>query len=468
MKIQRMIEICDNKKNRVILSVLLFVAMVLPVKTSSLNLPLVAHSIPIQEQIGGRFCLFADSVCNVGIFDMKQQIITVPPIYHKIKPIGRGYYAVIDLEWLKLNLPALVGDVNKFDSEWERALNPYQNVIDSLGNKIGPNEGNHDYRWLSPNIIWRVGWEYDQHYFNTKSKKWFYFSPPTLFDTEKWGMLQLENAGDDDLVVAYQWNSGKMLKFDFDCNEVVPAMYDSIGASHHGLSVFFVREQLLENKQTQESKLYGYINSKGETIIEPSFYDARDFHEGYATVKNSQNKWGLIDTLGTIALPFSAVEPIDVQSGYAVLQESVSNYRIINLNTKYSFLCRCDEIKPLGYGYFKTRHGQQKFVIGTSGLVLREVNDIEFDSLQTIEYMLPVGNHFVDNTGHQISLPIEVDCCGPFSGSVALVMKDGKYGLIDKSFQLIVPIVFDSIYKYYQESRTLIALQNGEIVMRQY
>ena len=41
----------------------------------------------------------------------------------------------------------------------------------------------------------------------------------------------------------------------------------------------------------------GYINTKGEQIVECKFDDAYDFNEGFARVKKD-GKWGYINTKG--------------------------------------------------------------------------------------------------------------------------------------------------------------------------
>ncbi|WP_103585714.1 WG repeat-containing protein [Campylobacter concisus] len=47
----------------------------------------------------------------------------------------------------------------------------------------------------------------------------------------------------------------------------------------------------------QKDGKWGYINTKGEQIVEYEFNDARDFYEGFAPVQKD-GEWGYINTKG--------------------------------------------------------------------------------------------------------------------------------------------------------------------------
>lgn len=76
------------------------------------------------------------------------------------------------------------------------------------------------------------------------------------------------------------------------------------------LSALFVFFGMLLNAQTSsidvypiyEDGLWGYINSKGEKIIEPRFYSASEFSEGLASVR-SNGTYGYINLKGEFVIP---------------------------------------------------------------------------------------------------------------------------------------------------------------------
>lgn len=47
----------------------------------------------------------------------------------------------------------------------------------------------------------------------------------------------------------------------------------------------------------------GFINTKGEVIIDYQFESSYQFHEGLAAV-NTADKWGFIDKSGKVVVPF--------------------------------------------------------------------------------------------------------------------------------------------------------------------
>jgi len=52
-----------------------------------------------------------------------------------------------------------------------------------------------------------------------------------------------------------------------------------------------------------KDRLYGYIDSRGEWVIPPRFEYAGDFHEGLAGVKLGEAGWGFIDREGKVVIP---------------------------------------------------------------------------------------------------------------------------------------------------------------------
>lgn len=65
-------------------------------------------------------------------------------------------------------------------------------------------------------------------------------------------------------------------------------------------------------------KMWGFINEKGEMIIESSYRDAEIFAEGMAPVKNK--KWGFINKAGKLVIPME----YDITAGLAFISGNVS------------------------------------------------------------------------------------------------------------------------------------------------
>ncbi|WP_462111996.1 WG repeat-containing protein [Campylobacter concisus] len=82
---------------------------------------------------------------------------------------------------------------------------------------------------------------------------------------------------------------------------------------------------------------WGYINTKGEQIVECKFDDVRNFSEGFAAVKKD-GKWGYINTKGEqiIECKFDYVH--DFSEGFAAV---VKNGRWGYINTKGEQIVEC-------------------------------------------------------------------------------------------------------------------------------
>ena len=97
---------------------------------------------------------------------------------------------------------------------------------------------------------------------------------------------------------------------------------------------------------------WGYINTKGEQIIECKFDDARDFSEGFAAVKKD-GKWGYINTKGYPAFFDKSKNEIEVVD--KVIDRSNNTFYLSRLGDKFGLL---DEnfsvvIKNSIYGKFE-------------------------------------------------------------------------------------------------------------------
>lgn len=67
---------------------------------------------------------------------------------------------------------------------------------------------------------------------------------------------------------------------------------------------------------------YGYINLKGEVVIEPQFDMAGEFSEGMADVQNWKNsKWGYINTKGEVVIDYQFDSTKDFKDGKAEVEK---------------------------------------------------------------------------------------------------------------------------------------------------
>ena len=61
----------------------------------------------------------------------------------------------------------------------------------------------------------------------------------------------------------------------------------------------------------ETDSMWGYIDRKGEVIIEPQYWDANFFDEGYACVGNVNGKYGFIDKKGDTIMIVEAMKTMN-------------------------------------------------------------------------------------------------------------------------------------------------------------
>ncbi|MEM9986126.1 MAG: WG repeat-containing protein, partial [Bacteroidota bacterium] len=94
---------------------------------------------------------------------------------------------------------------------------------------------------------------------------------------------------------------------------------------------------------------WGFVNRQQEIIIDYQFQNAEEFRDGLATVRGSNGRWGLIDPLGQVKLPFEYAKPLlferedQVPEGAEALaviyveREPKGKYQFINKEGKLQF-----------------------------------------------------------------------------------------------------------------------------------
>lgn len=113
-------------------------------------------------------------------------------------------------------------------------------------------------------------------------------------------------------------------------NEIVADKYNDVSAFKQGLAVVAVIE---EYDGWFDSKLYGYINDKGEEVIKPQYTKAQDFSvDGLAaiTTKDKKSNHSYINTKGEIVLSGYDANG-DFSEGFAWVKK---NNKKMVINTK--------------------------------------------------------------------------------------------------------------------------------------
>lgn len=158
------------------------------------------------------------------------------------------------------------------------------------------------------------------------------------------------------------------------------ALIDRHGNLVHQYQYFYVGnygEQLLAFKKSMNDKL-GYIDMKGNVVIEPTFSVALPFEDGRAVINvadDFQNKYGLIDKKGTYIIQpqyndINILGEHRVAVGIAIDKEKPfigSKYAIANWNGEMLTDFLYDHVSKFDQGIASTSVGHKAFFIDRSG-----------------------------------------------------------------------------------------------------
>ena len=155
---------------------------------------------------------------------------------------------------------------------------------------------------------------------------------------------------------------------------------------------------------------WGFIDTKGITLVDCTFEDVWDFSEGLAEVK-MDGKWGFVDRNGKIVIPCIYDCGWDFSEGLAA----------VRLDGRWMYIDR--EGRQV---FGKTFDGAWPFSEG--------FGRVKID-----------GKHGFINSEGTLIIPCIYDDGHKFKDALAMVEVDGLYGVIDKAGRVIVPIQADEV-----------------------
>jgi len=179
-------------------------------------------------------------------------------------------------------------------------------------------------------------------------------------------------------------------------------------------------------------KKAGYADKNGKLVIAPQFENATVFKEGLAAVKIG-NKWGYINTTGNIVINPQFIQCGLFNSGLAPVMIGSDKTCVGFIDTKGKII-----INPI-YEYYKPHFIFEEINIDTLNLltstILLKLNYNNFNG------MIPVLKNgkfgFIDKTGSFIIKPIFTNFNGVANDSLALVESGSSQGYIDKTGKFI-------------------------------
>ncbi|MCB9080310.1 MAG: WG repeat-containing protein [Lewinellaceae bacterium] len=187
-------------------------------------------------------------------------------------------------------------------------------------------------------------------------------------------------------------------------------------------------------------KGYGYIDKKGNWVVEPQFDVAEPFVGDFARVAklvvvgrgSSRRDWGLIDRQGKLILP------MENHSIYAYFPNQ---------------------------GFFVQKTEKEYYFLNIQGKI---TNSTPYDNLTTytddglIRFRQGKVHGMLDNMG-KVIIPAVFDELDDFHEGLAAAKYQGKWGFINLQGEVVIPYRYDGAFRF-RDGRAIVA-NNGEVLV---
>lgn len=220
--------------------------------------------------------------------------------------------------------------------------------------------------------------------------------------------------GDENLqATTYPYeSSGDMGYIDTSGRVAIDARFDACRSFSEGLAAVEINGK------------YGYINKAGELVIEPLYVDGGEFHEELAPVAISLDQYGYIDRTGKMVIEPSFCYAYGFYDGLAAV--------------------------------VLEHEGENELIDRSGKLVTEKAQEITSEPARTgrfseglaAVYADPGQYGYIDTTGTMVIAPQSLESAQEFHDGLAIVMRDGKMGVINKEGQMVVEPVYGIIYNF--------------------
>lgn len=222
-----------------------------------------------------------------------------------------------------------------------------------------------------------------------------------------------------------------------DGQEIVPVEFDEVNYPTDGMI------------RVRQGELYGYYDTTGKQIIDFQYAAASGFSEGLAVVAVLKDSitytYGYIDKTNHIALPANYEYAYPFQEGVAIVK-NYDRFGLIDRNGKEVFPIKYAELTPMHEGTFLAVDPQTE---------LAALFNRKFKKLTPFVYEKAIGYNeeiyvmerygrkvFLRNNGKEIGE--RYDNVSGFFNGFSWVEINGKYGVINRSGKIVIPIEYEN------------------------
>jgi hypothetical protein len=202
-----------------------------------------------------------------------------------------------------------------------------------------------------------------------------------------------------------------------------------------------------------ENGKYGFINRKGNIVIQPKYDLARPFVTGLAAVK-VRHQWGFINYDGKIVIPIRYNSVTDFDRGIAIIEKN-KKYGILNSNGKMVVGFLYDALKLGGRGFFAKKNNKWGSIDKNGKEVFEFIYDEIVDVYGVDGYLgkKDKKNRLIDVEGNLIVNTQFDEIRVPFSDEAdaqyipAKVSR--KWGYINSKGEILINPKYDEVTDFY-------------------
>ncbi|MBK7441028.1 MAG: WG repeat-containing protein [Bacteroidetes bacterium] len=190
----------------------------------------------------------------------------------------------------------------------------------------------------------------------------------------------------------------------------------------------------------EQNKLWGYIDKKGEILINPQFKTASLFYENIALVQTDDDKWGYINTEGKFIITPQYKQGSIFAEGIAIVVQENNHPQLIDTKGEViKTLTDLEEVKPFINGYALVKKGSYWGMINKTGdIAIPTIYKSLGNYYEGLAAFSLKGNDdeepkygYINEKGIIIITP-QFKYAGEFHDGLARVSNSELYGYIDK------------------------------------
>ncbi len=205
--------------------------------------------------------------------------------------------------------------------------------------------------------------------------------------------------------------------------------------------------------------LWGFININGQWVIKPSYFNALEFTEGIAAVREF-GKWGYVNAHGewVIRPQYEQATPFSEELAAVVYQ---NRWGFIDHTGEFVIEPVYEKASSYSEGLAVVTRGDHYRFIDHTGTVITDGAYLR--ALPFTEGLAPVNRQnnkgFINTTG-QLVITHTFAHANPFSEGLAQVSEHGKWGFIDHSGNIVIPFQYSNTTQFSEGLAS--AMHNGK------